>query len=693
MSLPKETKNRIISALSEISGDKKGDDLLTHQRNMIGAVAEHLDRRNGSKIYEKEGNIPEVYRNTATNYKMGDFCQIDACVSSGKTRTIGKMTQKLIASNIPVLILEPTKLLMQQTRDALIDEIHINKDDIGIFNGAVSPGTKKRAVNKPVLIATVDSLGALYKSKGFSITPGKEGYRPFVIIDETHERVQGPLLSQHIEALKQHSAIVGLTGTDAGAHQTLYGGQVPVYSLPVVEAIETGIGTMVNHAKARVVDVRIDDKWYENWLKEHHSIDKEGNVHKEMRDFLAKNSALISAANRVHFNYEDSHLGPIYRLPTLAYVYRTDVAKTGARQANEIAKEMGIEGFHAEHISGKMSKEEIEGILRRFAAGEINMLWNDRLIGLGYNERNVAVVHDLRNSSVEQQFGRALRAQGEDYEMRYGGDKVALGISYRAMTPEGDYVPTYTAVDVLGGEPERYDQVKFPTPPRERFPRKPREYTSPSSNTTPSAPKDEPLASPSDELRPSPSREPSQPRERFSSKEYDYMDGIVIHATTEETREVANAIKRKRDELTGKLPENWMTVNEAERLTGIDKQRWLEVVQHIRPDQSYTPEGFAPKATDKKLVFGSDLARKGVRGWILHTSLAEGVQAVEAMKNEAGLRTVSEHARKSGVRPTELKSVLRALREGHSVKVGALNVSQHSEIEQTMPEQKREQKL
>lgn len=702
MALPKNTKNTIISVLSEIARDRNSEDLLPHQRKMTEAVAEHLARRNGSKIYEKEGNIPEAYRETATNYKMGDFCQIDTCVSSGKTRVIGKMTKQLIANGIPVLILEPTKLLAQQTQDALIGEMHIDKGDIGMFNGNVPAGAKSRAVKKPVLIATPDSLNRLYTSKGFSKTPGGTGYRPFVIVDETHERVQGPLLSQHIEALKTHSAVVGLTGTDAGAHQTLYDGQVPVYTLPLVEAIETGISTMVNHAKARVVDVRIDDAWYKQSLQERASIDKEGNIRKEMHDFLARNSALISATNQVHFNYKDAHLGPIHRLPTLVYVYRTDAAKAGAQQANKIAKEKGIEGFHAEYISGKMKKEEIDNILRRFAAGEINMLWNDRLIGLGYNERNVAVVHDLRNNSVEQQFGRALRAQGEDYNMRYGDDKVALGISYRALTPEGDFVPTYTTVDVLGGEPERYDHVRFPTTPRERFPRQPRERfpslpelpdgslpsdaqisTSDggaisSSDIHPSLPPDEHLSSPPHEFFP--------PRERFSSKEYDYMDGIVIHATTKQTREVANAIKRKRDEMMGKAPENWMTMGEAEKLTDIDKQRWLEVVKHIKPDQTYTPQGFPPKAAGEPVVFGSELARKGARGWILHTSLVEGVQAFEATKAEIGRDTVNGYARKSDVKPLELKKALGALRDGRSTKVGDLSSEQRAEIESDMPQ-------
>ena len=613
------------------------------------------------------------------------------------------MAKQMIANGIPVLIVEPTKLLTKQIQDNLIGDMHIDQKDIGVFSGSVSPGVKKRAVDKPILIVTADSLRTLYESKGLAETPGKEGYRPFVIIDETHERVQGPLLSQYVEMLKKHSAVVGLTGTDAGAYRTLYDKQVPVYNLALVDGIETGIPTMVNHAKARLVDVRVDDEWYKSWLETHtnNALDKHGNAPKEMLDFLARNSALISAANRIHFNYEDQHLGPIYKLPTLSYVYRTDAAKAGAQQANKMAKEMGIEDFHAEHISGEMSKKDIDKILRRFAAGEVNMLWNDRLIGLGYNERSVTVIHDLRNSTVEQQFGRALRSQGEDYEVRHGGNKVALGISYRALTSQGDFVPTYTTVDVLGGEPKRYDRISFPTPPLERFPKQggkpvassfdeplsslhgdqqpppPNELSAPSPGEAPMSLLDESKSSTAHEFFPS--------HERLSSKEYQYMDGIVIHATTSQTREVANAIKKRRDELMGRVPENWMTVNEAEQLTGIDKQRWLEVANHIKPNQSYTSQGFPPKAGDKELVFGSNLARKGPRGWILHTSLVEGVQAVELMKKEGGVETVSAHARASGVKTSELKNSLRMLRGGSSAKVGELAGDQHSVVESSMP--------
>lgn len=537
--------------------DRGNHGLYPQQVDALEAMHRFWELRKGSVI----GNLPDGFEN-ASNKKQGEFCELNGATGSGKTREMGILPY---ASGLRTLVCTPRNLINEQTVEEFSEKVGIPIEDIGIYDSNQSEKGKLEALEKQILVVSYQGLSSLLEQGVISSNPKEKAYRPLVILDETHDTAQGFVTSSLLEPFLDNCLSAGFTATDGGAHQTLFRGQMPIYTFPLVQAIEEGV--LVERAKARIIDVNIDEEWLRDFQL------KVGQEYpEELIAKLSSHASAIRAAIHTHFGFVDEYMGPIYRLPSIFSVHLTDAAIHGAQMFNEEAQRRGLD-VRAAAIYGDMSKSEKAEIMAKFRAGHYSALWYDKYLGLGLNE-DITVAHSIKISahSVEptQGFGRLTRKQWSDYFSRFGHNKVAIGFSYRFP----DLYP-YTFFDVLNGKPEVY------------------------------------------------SKQPSWVYEPTGEESaHVHLPDVKVHLTNAETIEVGVKNSLKREELSGKTPEDWITVQQASSYTGLGIMILDTRLGKIEPDKQYNIRGLQAGKNEETFL-GADLVRKTSYRRIIKRSLAE----------------------------------------------------------------------
>jgi superfamily II DNA or RNA helicase len=444
--LDKELRNRLTVNLRQHLA-RSGEALFSHQQQALQRIATFLTQPVGSPIDDESLGL-----------KRGDWCEIISATGTGKTRMFGHLAQGM---GQRTLILTPRNLLNSQTKREFCEEIGISPDDVGVYDSKQTQRQKQLALDKPYLITTYQSLPALVKKGLLSPDPAKPTHRPVVILDEAHTG-QGHVTAKLIRSFLDTCFVAGFTATDAGVHESLFNGQRSVFELGIVPAIEQGL--LCQGVKTGVLDVQIDEDWLRQFKKTARGEYADEDVHR-----FARNPSVVKGAIEFHLTQDDEQLGKLHRLPTIFFTHGVDAAQLGAELFNQRAAELGID-VRADFISGDMDQKEREEKLERFKRGEIQALWNDRVLEMGFDDSSATVCYSLKPSLMSatptQQMGRVTRRSKPDYASRFGQEKIALAINVRApgMNP-------FLFGEVLGGRPAVFSTLRPPSQGKSEHPK------------------------------------------------------------------------------------------------------------------------------------------------------------------------------------------------------------------------------
>ncbi len=432
-----QDKNTMICNLRNFIA--KGETgLRDYQNDALIAVEKFMRLPNGGEFVQLGSKDTQE-----AGIKRGDYLEVVSATGSGKTRMFGTMAK---AMDVPTLIVTPRNLLNKNTREEFCNEIGIPEKDIAIYDSKQPTAERKRIIegNPPpkFVITSYQSLPPLVNRHELDFADRNDvHYRPFIILDEVHEGL-GAKTSAIIKKLRDNVMVAGFTATDAGAANHLFEGQKPVYHLPIAEAIKRDI--LCNGVVTGTIDVTIDEGWIKNFA----STQKGKEYRREDLERFAAAPSVLEGAIRFHLTENRDNFGKLSRLPTVFYTEGIGSARYGAERFNALAKELGVNA-KAAYVSGDMGTKQYQPILEQFKKGEIQAVFNDKLLGMGFDARNATVCYSLRPSNmphvVEQQLGRITRKQDSDYKKKYGQDKLSLAINVRA-----DGMDPYLFGQVLG---------------------------------------------------------------------------------------------------------------------------------------------------------------------------------------------------------------------------------------------------
>lgn len=575
-----EDKNTMVRNLRTFI-EKGNTGLRDYQNDALIAVEKFMRLPNGAEFMQA-GSVDTDTQEKGI--KKGNYLEVVSATGSGKTRMFGTMAK---AMNVPTLIVTPRNLLNKNTRKEFCNKIGIAEKDIAIYDSQQSKAARKRILegNPPpkFVITSYQSLPTLVNRHELDFTNRNDvHYRPLIILDEVHEG-QGPERTAIINKLKEHVLVAGFTATDAGAAKRLFEGQKPIYNLPIDEAIKRHI--LCTGVRAATIDVTIDEDWINNFAntkkgKEYNHVDLEK---------FASTPSVIEGAISHHLTAEYDDFGKLSRLPTIFYTEGVEAARYGAQRFNAMAKELGVNA-KAAYVSGYMEEKQYDPILEQFKKGKIQAVFNDKLLGMGFDAPNATVCYSLKPSNlrhtVEQQLGRVTRKQDDDYFEKYGQNKVALAFNVRGvgMNP-------YTFVQVLG-EPAIYsdEYVKKPLP----------KITTP--KTIPGQPKDKHLL----------------PEGVTVTFEYGEMEEVLADANNQR----AGLPKKTKDFLTSEEMAEFAITNRRKTrvLYGELEKAWLKAKE--KAEASFTAEGLT-FPVDKGGIFQSG----SKQAFYLHKDLANDIKS------------------------------------------------------------------
>ena len=422
-----------------------------HQKEAVKRAAKHLLKDVGEPIILPKGQRHDEHSDYLAE-KQSDHFLIVSATGTGKTRILGGIMD---GAEVPTLLLTPRKLLNKQMMDEFCDEMDIPAEMVGLIDGDITGKAREEALKKPYLISTFQSLPTLVDNTTGKFKLRRElGKRQLCLLDEAHT-AQGPQTSAILKDLQEEMVVGGVTATEAGVSKTLFNGQAPIFNLDLVTAIQQG--KLATGVKTGLIDVKLDEAWVEELAR----TPKWQEFSRRSVERFAKTPATIKAMAQFHLSYQDERLGKVDRFPTLVFTEGVAAARLGADTFNEMAEASGSKA-RAAFVSGEMDPNLRNEILESYKKGEISVLFNDRMLEMGYDLPEATVVYSLKPTQqryvAEQQLGRVTRREPKDYFNKYGMNKVALAINVR---PQG--VIPYLYGEVIGNRPSLYQSGMEPT--------------------------------------------------------------------------------------------------------------------------------------------------------------------------------------------------------------------------------------
>lgn len=305
-----------------------------------------------------------------------------APTGAGKTVIAAEIIHEAVAKAQRVLFLAHRRELVRQTSEKLYAA--------GVDHGIVQAGFPTRPGER-VQVASIATLHArAVRSKAIDIPPAE-----LVIVDEAHHaraRTYQRLLQEYPQAV-----IIGMTATPCrGDGRGLGNAFDALVECPsVAELIAEGylVGTRV-YAPSRpdLAGVRV-----------------------ERGDYVESQlAARVDTPQLVGGIVEHWH--------KLAERRRSVVFATGVAHSVHLRDEFRRSGVLAEHIDGGTAVEERDAILRRLAAGEIELVTNCMVLTEGWDQPEVSCLVLARPTKsiglFRQMAGRVLRpAPGKDHAL------------------------------------------------------------------------------------------------------------------------------------------------------------------------------------------------------------------------------------------------------------------------------------
>lgn len=331
----------------------------------------------------------------------------------GKTVIFAKLIEAFTKENDKkAVVCSPTKIIAGQNVDT-VEKVG-NTEVAKYFGG-------KKEIDGNILSTTYSSLRRKHKVGGF-----EDGNIDLVILDEAH-RALGQATREAVLNYAINKAIVlGFTASPEFYDEKKVGDLLPyeIDSMDVKEAIEQGILCALRvyliKTETDLRDVPVVAGEYDQKAL-------------SLKINSPKRNELVASGTK------DVILDKDISRKTL--VYCADIA-----HAVDMANEYITQGIRAEYISGDMSDDEKEAVLKRFENGTTKVLCNAELLIEGFNDQEVNLIINavptLSKVVAEQRGGRALRPNPND------PDKVAIVID---TVEESQRVSPILYADIVGG--------------------------------------------------------------------------------------------------------------------------------------------------------------------------------------------------------------------------------------------------
>lgn len=336
-----------------------------------------------------------------------------AATGTGKTRIF---ISKILATNSKTIILVPSISLAEQTKEKLqeqLDELNIKKK-IGMF----ANGEKK---NGDIVIMTYNALKAELRKP-----PRKRKIKmddfPLVIFDEAHLALTEKG-NEIVQELSRDKVVIGCTATDEyntkrpkGALKSLkelFGETNGYFHYPLNKAIEQESLSPV-HICMVTTDTSL--RW-KRGRKEKKKSGQHEITEKEAAEQInkAKINTVVAEiyANSVHPNTGERLFGK----QAVAFCAGVEHAKAVADRFNELFKDNAYVRQNqltpAAYISGEMSGDEQNKILKDYRAGKILLLCGSDILITGIDNPNICAAFNLRPTRsivmALQRGGRTVR--------------------------------------------------------------------------------------------------------------------------------------------------------------------------------------------------------------------------------------------------------------------------------------------
>ncbi len=344
----------------------------------LNSLDVYIEKHNSGEekiLREKQIPIFESFRDFLEAGGKKGYVKLPTGV--GKTVLFSELVEAL---NLRTLIVVPTKLLIRQTNDRLVEfaeDLEVGK----IYTSAKEYGRQVTITTYNSLVSQVNK--GLLSPKDFDC----------VIVDEVHLSLtdkKQAVLNQFNDCLQ-----IGFTATPEYSQDKKVGDwfDTEIYSMNIKEAVEEGL---LSSFSALVAKTDVDLSKVElnfNGEYDRDQLEKAVNV-------AGRNKAAVDL-------YKQAFMGQL----GVAYC-------VGIKHAQVVAETFNREGVPAACISGEMEDDEQENLLKDFHSGKIKVLCNADILIAGFNEERASVCFNLRPTRskvvAEQRGGRVLRLNKED---------------------------------------------------------------------------------------------------------------------------------------------------------------------------------------------------------------------------------------------------------------------------------------
>jgi len=280
----------------------------------------------------------------------------------------------LKAVNLKAIIVVPTNILVQQTKERILE--FAPKLNVGIVNA------HQKEYDKMVTITTYASLIA--QTKSGKINPSQ--YK-CLILDEAHKA----LAYQSSATIREFTGAIkiGFTATSDYSDEKRLLNLLPneIVAMPIRSAIEDGL---LSSCSVILVETSVDIS----------------SVPSSMDNYRERELALA-------IDVEGRNMGAVEIYQRFFSGKKAVVYCVGVKHAEKLALMFSEGGVNARAISGKSSPIERRDILRCFSQDTIDILCNADLLIHGFDEKRASVCINLRPTLswvvATQRAGRVLR--------------------------------------------------------------------------------------------------------------------------------------------------------------------------------------------------------------------------------------------------------------------------------------------